>query len=162
MSHATCMQGNRGDFWLLMVGSQIANLTSSPFYGHNLWFKCPNGSCEPILNIYGPRTIQWYKELISLMGFEPCNCSLKIWESIATPTLKMGAHLGVWGFVPSRSPALPGAWNVTLGLPSWPAPLQALVLVASSRLGLWQKWSKGACVTPYKMIEPKNWMLAFL
>ncbi len=25
----------------------------------------------------------------------------------------MGAHLGVWGFIPSHSPTLSGAWNVT-------------------------------------------------
>jgi hypothetical protein len=55
---------------------------------------------------------------------------------ILTP--KMGIHLGVWGFIPSHSFALPGAWNVTLGLPSWPAPLQAFALVASPRLGLRQ------------------------
>jgi hypothetical protein len=29
------------------------------------------------------------------MGFDPCNRSLKIWESIKTPTPKVGAHLGV-------------------------------------------------------------------
>jgi hypothetical protein len=29
------------------------------------------------------------------MGFDLCNHSLKIWESIGTPTPKMGAHLGV-------------------------------------------------------------------
>jgi len=34
-----------------------------------------------------------------------------------------------------HSPTLPGAWNVTHGLPSWLAPLQAFALVASPRLG---------------------------
>jgi hypothetical protein len=29
----------------------LNNLTPDPSYGHNLCFKCPNGSCEPILNI---------------------------------------------------------------------------------------------------------------
>jgi hypothetical protein len=29
------------------------------------------------------------------MGFDPYNCSLKIQESIGTPTPKMGAHLGM-------------------------------------------------------------------
>ncbi len=51
MSHATCMQGNRVDFRLLVVGNQTANLTLSLSFGHNLCFKCPNGSCEPILDI---------------------------------------------------------------------------------------------------------------
>jgi hypothetical protein len=30
MSHATWTRGNQGDSWLLMVGSQIANLTPGP------------------------------------------------------------------------------------------------------------------------------------
>jgi len=70
------------------------------------------------------------------MIFDPCNWSLKIWESIGTTTPKVGTHLGVWGFV--HSPTLPRAWDVSLGLPSWPAPLQALALVVSPRLGLRQ------------------------
>jgi hypothetical protein len=32
------------------------------------------------------------------MGFDPCNRFLKIWESISTPTSKVGVHLGVWRF----------------------------------------------------------------
>jgi hypothetical protein len=51
MSHATCTQGNQINSWLLVVGSQIINLTPSLSFGHNLCFKCPNGSCEPILDI---------------------------------------------------------------------------------------------------------------
>jgi len=51
MWHTTYKQGNWGDFLFLMVGSQIANLTLGPSFGHNLFLKCPNGSCEPILNI---------------------------------------------------------------------------------------------------------------
>ncbi len=49
MLHTTCTQGNRGDFWLLVVGSQIT--FPSPSFGHNLCLKCPNGSCEPTLDI---------------------------------------------------------------------------------------------------------------
>ncbi len=120
-----------------MVGNQIANLTPSPFFGNNLCFKCPNGSCEPILNIYVPRAFQWYKERLNLMSFDPYNFSLKTWESTRTPTPKVGVPLGVWRFIPSHSFALLGAWSVTLGLPFWPAFLQALVLVMSPRLGLW-------------------------
>jgi hypothetical protein len=51
MSHTTCTQGNWGDSQLLMVGSQIANLTLNPAFGYNLCVRCPNGSCEPILDI---------------------------------------------------------------------------------------------------------------
>jgi hypothetical protein len=35
------------------------------------------------------------------MSFKPCNCPLKIWESIGIPNPKVGIHLGVWGFIPS-------------------------------------------------------------
>jgi hypothetical protein len=51
MSHATWTWENWGDSWLLVVGNQIANLTPGPSFGYNLCFKCPNGSCEPILDI---------------------------------------------------------------------------------------------------------------
>ncbi len=72
------------------------------------------------------------------MGFGPCNRPLKIWESIGTPTPKMGVHLVVWRFIPSHSFALPRAWDVTPRLPSWPTTLQAFALVASLSLGLQQ------------------------
>jgi len=55
MSHSTCTKRHWGDFQLLVVRSQIVNLTLDPSFGHNLCFKCPNGSCEPILDIYIPR-----------------------------------------------------------------------------------------------------------
>ncbi len=132
MSHATWMKGNWGDLWLLMVGSQIIK------FGHNLCLKCPNGSCEPILDIYVPKAFQWYKELFDPMGFDPCNCFLKIRESIGTLTPKVRAHFGVWGFIPSHFPTLPRAWNVIPSLHTWPAPSQALALIASLRLGLQQ------------------------
>jgi hypothetical protein len=127
MWQATWTQRNWGDSQLLVVGSQIANLTIGPSFSHNLCLKCPNGSCEPILDIYIPRAFQWCKELFNKIGFDPFNCSLKVWDSIETPTPKVGAHLGVWGFIPSHSPTFMGAWDVTHGLPSWPAPLQALL-----------------------------------
>jgi len=114
------------------------NLTPNPSYGHKLCLTCPNGSCEPILNIYVPKYFQWYKKKFNPLGFDPCNYSLKIWESTGTPIPKVGVHLGVWRFIPSHSPTLLGTWDVTPGLPSWLAPLQALTLVVSLRLGLWQ------------------------
>jgi hypothetical protein len=51
MSHATCTQRNRVDSRLSVVGSQTANLTPGFSFGHNLCCRCPNGSCEPILDI---------------------------------------------------------------------------------------------------------------
>jgi hypothetical protein len=138
MSHATCTQGHWGDSLLLVVGSQIGNLIFGLSFGHNLCLKCPNGSCKPISDIYVPKDFQWYKELLNPMGFDPWNHSLKIWKSIRTPTLKVGVPLGVWGFIPSCFLTFPGAWDVTHGLPFWPAPLQAFTLIVSPRLGLWQ------------------------
>jgi hypothetical protein len=47
MLHATCTQGNQGDSRLLVVRSQIVNLTLDFSFGHNLFFRYPNGSCKP-------------------------------------------------------------------------------------------------------------------
>jgi hypothetical protein len=124
--------------WFLTFSGRESNCQfySWPFFWHNLCFRCPNGSCKPISDIYVPRSFQWYNERLNPMSFDACNHSLKIQESIGTPTPKVRVPLGVWGFIPSHSFALSGAWNVTPGLPSWPALLQALALVASPRLGL--------------------------
>jgi hypothetical protein len=81
MSHATCTQENLVDSRLLVVRNQTANLTFSPSFGHNLCLKCPNGSCEPILDIYVSITFQWYNELFNAMGFDSYNRTLKIWEN---------------------------------------------------------------------------------
>jgi hypothetical protein len=134
MSHTTCTQENQGDFWLLVVGSQIAYLTFGPSFSHNLCLKCPNGSCEPILDIYVLRDFQWYKEIFNLMSLDPWNFSLKIQKSIGTTTPKVRACLGVWGFIPSDSPTL----SHTPSLHIWLTPSQALALVASPRLRLRQ------------------------
>jgi hypothetical protein len=80
---------------------------------------------QELFNGINNSSIQWV--------LTPCNCSLKIQESIRTLIPKVGAHLGVRRFIPSHFPTLPGAWN---GLHSWLAPLQALALVMSPRLGL--------------------------
>jgi hypothetical protein len=89
------------------------------------------------------------------MGFDPYNRSLNIRKSIKTPIPKMETHLGVWRFIPSHSPTLSGTWNMTLELHFWPAPSQALALVVSAKLGLWQ------CVEiyGYKRNYPQNIML---
>jgi hypothetical protein len=68
---------------------------------------------RPILDIHILRAFQWYKKLLNLMSFDPHDCSLKIQESIGTPTPKVKVHLGVWGFIPSHFFAFMGAWNVT-------------------------------------------------
>jgi hypothetical protein len=40
------------------------------------------------------------------MDFDPYNQFLKFRKSVVTPTPKVGAHLGVWRFIPSQSPTL--------------------------------------------------------
>jgi hypothetical protein len=54
-----------------MVESQIDNLTHDLFLSHNSCFKYPNGSFEPILDIYISRIFQWYKELFQSNEFWP-------------------------------------------------------------------------------------------
>jgi hypothetical protein len=89
MSQATYTRQNQVNSWHLMVESQTVNLTPNLFFGHNLCFKCPNGRWEFILDIYISISFQWYKELFEAMGFDPYNCTLKIWKSIGTPTPNM-------------------------------------------------------------------------
>jgi hypothetical protein len=130
VSHATCTQGHRVDSQFFVVGSQIANLTLKLSFDHNLCFKCWNGSCEPISDIFVSISFQWYKELFKAMGFDPCNRSLKIRESTRTPTPNMGVHLGVWISILTLS-HIPTSF-------SWLALLQTLALVVNPRLGLRQ------------------------
>ncbi len=81
MWHATYTQGNWDDSWLLVVGSQIDNLTTGPSFDHNLCFRYPNVLCEPILDKYVTKYFQWYKEFFNPLIFYLCNCSLKIQKS---------------------------------------------------------------------------------
>jgi hypothetical protein len=85
MLHATCTQGNLVDSRLPVVGSQIVNLIPGLSFGHNLCCRCPNGSCEPILDIYTSIAFQWYKEILNARYFYPCNWTLNFWESQRTP-----------------------------------------------------------------------------
>jgi hypothetical protein len=59
--HSTCTHRVQVDSWLLVVGSQTANLTLGPSYDHYLCCRCPNGPCKAILDIYTSRPFQWYK-----------------------------------------------------------------------------------------------------
>ncbi len=51
VSHSTCTHWGRVDSQLLVVSSQIANLTPDPFFCHNLCYRCPNGPCKAIFDI---------------------------------------------------------------------------------------------------------------
>ncbi len=103
-------------------------------FGHNLCFRYPNGSCDPILNIYVQRSFQWYKKIFNPISIDPWNCFIKIRKSIKIPTPKVGVHLGVWRFIPSHFPRLLRAWDVTPRLPFWLTPLQAFALVTNPSL----------------------------
>ncbi len=123
MSHATCTLKHQVDSQLLVVRSQIVNLTPNLSFGHNLCFKCSNGSCEPILYIYVSIAFQWY---ITLWRFK---------NPFGTPTPNNGSSLGsvkVHSLTLSHSQEL----EMWLLLPSWPITLQVLALVVSPRLGL--------------------------
>jgi hypothetical protein len=100
ISHATCTQGNWVDSRLPVVGSQTANLTPGLSFGHNLCYKCPNGSCEPILDIYASITFQWYKEFFNVRGFDLCKHFSEVtWEFIWECECSF-----------SHSPTLPGSF----------------------------------------------------
>jgi hypothetical protein len=130
------MQGNQVDSRLLVVGSQTANLTHGVSFDHNLCFKCPNGQCEPILNIYVSIAFQWYRELFKMMGFDLCNCTWKIRESIWDFNSHNGSSVESVKVHSLTLFALPRACDVTLGSPSWHVTLQPFALVTSPMLGL--------------------------
>jgi hypothetical protein len=70
VSHATCTHENRVDSWLFVVGNQTASLTFGLSFCLNLCYRCPNGSCKPILDIYTWITFQWYKALFNARCFD--------------------------------------------------------------------------------------------
>ncbi len=105
-------------------------------FDHNLCFRCPNGSWEPILDIYVSIAFQWYKKFFESIIFDPYNRVLKIRKSIWDSNSHNGSSLGSVRVHSLTLFALLEACDVTLGPPFWPATLQALALVVSSRLGL--------------------------
>jgi len=86
MSHSSCKRRIRVDSRLLVVGSQIGSLTPGLSFAHNLGYRCWNGSCEDILDIYTSRNFQWYEEHPNARCFDPCNRALNFWESRRIPS----------------------------------------------------------------------------
>jgi len=84
--HSTCTHRSRVYFWLLVVGSQTASLIPDLSFDHNLCCRCPNGSCEAIFDIYTSRPFQPHKENLKARCFDPCNRTLKFWESRRIPS----------------------------------------------------------------------------
>jgi hypothetical protein len=110
MLHVAWTQGNQVYSRLLMVRSQTTNLTLNLFFGYNLCFRCLNGQCEPIFYIYASISFQWYKHLFQEMSFDPCNCALKIWESIWDSNSQHGSLLGCEGSCPHTFCTLENLW----------------------------------------------------
>ncbi len=85
VSQSICTHRGQIDSRLLVVGSQIANLTPDPSFCHNLCCRCPNGSCKAIFDIYISIAFQWHEKRFKEMCFDPCNRTLKFRESRRTP-----------------------------------------------------------------------------
>jgi hypothetical protein len=99
MSHSPNSHWDPIDSQLLVVGSQIASLTPGPSFAHNLGCRCPNGSCEAILDIYTSRPFKWYQEHSNARCFDPCNEAMKFWESQRNPSPPLWEcefHLHTW------------------------------------------------------------------
>ncbi len=126
MLHVSCTQVNRVDSRLLVVGSQIANLTPGHSFAHNLCYRCPNEQWEPILDIYTSIAFQWYKELLEASSFDPLNRALKIWESFRDSNSQHGSSLGSVRVHSLTLFALPGACEVLPSLPLGPQPCNPL------------------------------------
>jgi hypothetical protein len=86
MSHSFCRRRDHIESWLLVVGSQIVNLTPCPSFAHNLGCRCSNGSCKAILDIYTSRPFPWHQEHSNARRFDSCNRALNFWVSHRTPT----------------------------------------------------------------------------
>ncbi len=93
--HSTCMHRDRVDSQLLVVGSQIANLTPSLSFCHNLCYKCPNGSCKPILT-----STLWYLsndiKNTSMQGV--LTLAIELW-SFGSPSGLPSPHFGSEGVI---------------------------------------------------------------
>jgi hypothetical protein len=106
MFHVTFTPKNWIDSWLLVVGSETANLTPNLSFDHNLCFRCPNGQCEPILDIYV--SIDFSNDINNFSNRWVLTPTIALWRfgipfGIPTSTPTMGVHLGVWRFIHSQS-----------------------------------------------------------
>jgi hypothetical protein len=126
MWHVACSEVNRVNSRLLVVGSQTANLAPGLSFAHNLCYKCPNGSCEAILDIYTSRPFRWYKELFEARRFDPCNRALKVRESFWDSNSQHGSSLGSVKVHSLTFFALPGACGMLLGFSFGPPPCNPL------------------------------------
>jgi len=78
VSHSTWTHRGWVDSRLLVVGSQTASLIPGLSFCHNLCCKCPNGSCEPIFDIYTSLVFQWYKKTPKCKVFWPLQSNSEV------------------------------------------------------------------------------------
>jgi hypothetical protein len=69
--HSLSARRERVDSRLLVVRSQIANLTPGPSFAHNLGCRCPNDQCEAIPDIYTSSPFQRHQEHPKARCFAP-------------------------------------------------------------------------------------------
>ncbi len=100
MLHSRCRRRKEVDSRLLVVGSQIVSLTLGRSFAHNLGCRCPNCSCEAILDIYTSRPFQWYKEHLNARFFDPWTRALSFRESRRT----LSSHFWECGIHPHTYP----------------------------------------------------------
>ncbi len=118
VSHSTCTPQGWVNSWLLVVGSQTNSLTLDPSFCHNLCCKCSNGSCEAIFDIYTSINFQWHEECLKARCFDPCNWTLKFWESRRTPKspfqeLECFPKVGLWQLQPIMNYRIKTLWTDT-------------------------------------------------
>jgi hypothetical protein len=73
MSHSVSEHQEEVDSRLLVVGSQTASLIPGLSFAHNLDYRCLNGLCEDILDIYISRPFQRHQEHSNAKRFDPYN-----------------------------------------------------------------------------------------
>jgi hypothetical protein len=93
LSHSFYRRWENVNSRLLVVESQTASLTPGPSFAHNLGYKCPNGSCKAILDIYTLRPFYWYKRTPQCKVFWPLQSSS---ELLGVPEDSKSPLLGVW------------------------------------------------------------------
>ncbi len=103
ISHYEFGRWEEVDSRLLVVGNQIASLTPGPSFAHNLGYRCPNGQCEAIFDIYASRPFHWHQEHLNARCFGPCCWTLNIRESWRTPNPQLwGVEVSSSHFAQSR------------------------------------------------------------
>jgi len=146
MSHSLRRRREEVDSRLLMVGSQIGNLTPGPSFAHNLGCKCPNGQCKAILDIYALRAFHWYKERTKVKRIWPLKSSsefsgvledsifpfLGVWVAFSHLALKWGCDI-----LPHRRKGQCSHWHLEFSF----AQMQLLSFWILGHLSTFAAWT---------------------